>query len=150
MGDFQQRVGLGHMDKLEVNLSHRQTLSRYYSEALPSHGWHFNGYFNGQETILLRFPLEVRNKLLVLKESARAGIELGSWFETPLHPLPLADHHLVDYRLGSCPVAESTASRVINLPLHERVTPTDADRIVQFVLSTASPTPYYTERLAES
>jgi perosamine synthetase len=149
MGDFQQRVGLAHIDNLEVNLSHRQTLSRYYSDTLPGHGWHFNGHFNGQEAILLRFPLEVKNKPLVLKESSRAGIELGSWFETPLHPLPLVDHHLVDYRLGSCPVAESTASRVINLPLHERVTPSDAEKIVQFILSTASPTPCYTERLAE-
>ena len=139
MGAFQQRVGLAQMDNLEMNLSHRQALSRYYSEALHRHGWRFDGHLNCRETILLRFPLEVQNKDRVLKEASSAGIELGSWFETPLHPLSLSDHHLIDYKLGSCPVAESTASKVINLPLHERVTRSDADRIVQFVVSHASP-----------
>jgi perosamine synthetase len=141
MGAFQQRVGLAQMDNLEVNLSHRQALSRYYAETFQRHGWRFDDHLNCRETILLRFPLEVENKTRLLKESAHAGIELGSWFETPLHPLPLADHHLVDYQLGSCPVAESTANKVVNLPLHERVSLSDADRIVQFVLSHASSTP---------
>jgi perosamine synthetase len=139
MGAFQQRVGLAHMDNLEVNLSHRQSLSRYYSETLPSHGWRFNGHLNCRESILLRFPLEVQNKHRVLKEASRTGIELGSWFETPLHPLSLADHHLVDYQVGSCPVAEATAARVINLPLHQRVSQSDADRIVRFVFLHCSP-----------
>jgi perosamine synthetase len=138
MGTFQQRVGLAQMDKLEVNLSHRRALSRYYSETLRRHGWRFDDHLNCIETILLRFPLEVENKTRVLKESSRAGIELGSWFETPLHPLLLADHHLVDYQLGSCPVAESTANKVVNLPLHERVTRSDAEKIAQFVLSHTS------------
>jgi perosamine synthetase len=139
MGAFQQRVGLAQMDNLEVNSSHRQALSRYYLEIFHQHGWPMGNCSKCRETTLLRFPLEVQNKDRVLKEASSVGIELGSWFETPLHPLSLADHHLVDYQLGSCPVSESTASKVINLPLHERVSRSDAGRIVQFVLSHASP-----------
>jgi perosamine synthetase len=138
MGAFQQRVGLVQMDNLEMNLSHRQALSRYYSETLHRHGWRFDDHLNCRETIPLRFPLEVENKPRVLKEASGAGIELGSWFETPLHPLPLADHYLVDYELGSCPVAESTANNVVNLPVHERVSRSDANRIARFVLSHTS------------
>jgi perosamine synthetase len=107
------------------------------------HGWPVCDRPDSAETTLLRFPLEVENKTYVLKESSRAGIELGSWFETPLHPLPLADHHLIDYQLGSCPVAESTTAKVINLPLHERVTRSDAARISEFVLSHTSPAVSY-------
>jgi perosamine synthetase len=139
MGSFQQRVGLSRIDDLKVNLSHRQALSRYYAETLVHHGWGFDGNANCGDTVLLRFPLKVQDKSRVLNESSRAGIELGSWFETPLHPLSLADHHRVDYQLGSCPVAESTANEVINLPLHERVTRTDAEKIAQFVVSHSSP-----------
>ncbi|RMF88550.1 MAG: hypothetical protein D6736_10225, partial [Nitrospinota bacterium] len=75
-----------------------------------------------------------------LEAACRAQIELGSWFETPLHPIPLHAHARVGYRLGSCPVSEATAAQVINLPLHERVTSDDAERIVRFLLSHSAPT----------
>jgi perosamine synthetase len=148
MGAFQEQAGLAQLKNLDVNLSHRQALSRHYSETLSRRGWGFDGHLNCRETVLLRFPLEVEDKTRVLNDSRGAGIELGSWFETPLHPLPLSDHHLVDYQLGSCPVAESTASRVVNLPLHERVTQSDAERIAHFVLSHASPTQSHTSEIS--
>jgi dTDP-4-amino-4,6-dideoxygalactose transaminase len=64
-------------------------------------------------------------------------VELGTWFETPLHPLPLGEHYRYGYRLGSCPVAESVAAGAINLPLHERVAEPDASRVIEFILSAA-------------
>jgi dTDP-4-amino-4,6-dideoxygalactose transaminase len=75
----------------------------------------------------------------ILEEARRKQIELGTWFETPLHPLPLDQHRLIGYELGTCPTAESTAFGVINLPLHERVTSGEAERIVDFVISHAAP-----------
>ncbi len=141
MGAFQQRVGLGQIgdSKIEMNSAHRQTLSRFYCETLGRQGWRFDDRLSSGATCLLRFPLEVTAKARLLNDSRSAAIELGSWFETPLHPLRLQDHYLVDYQLGSCPVAESSASKVINLPLHERVTATDADRIARFVFSQSAP-----------
>lgn len=139
MCDFQQRAGMDGINSLETNSAHRRFLERYYSEIFHRHGWPIYSQLNSADTRLLRYPLEVANKTRLLKESSRAGIEIGSWFETPLHPLPLNDHHLVNYQLGACPVAESTAAHVINLPLHERVTKSDAERIAHFVLNHASP-----------
>jgi perosamine synthetase len=137
MSSFQQRAGIEEIKKLELNSTHRQLLGRYYSETFRRHGWPVYSYLDSGETRLVRYPLEVANKADLLKESSRAGIELGSWFETPLHPLSLNDHHLLDYRLGSCPFAESAAAKVVNLPLHERVTKPDAERIVDFILTHA-------------
>jgi hypothetical protein len=48
---------------------------------------------------------------------------------------------MINYRLGSCPNAETTATNTINLPLHERVTQADAEKIVGFVLSHTTPAP---------
>jgi dTDP-4-amino-4,6-dideoxygalactose transaminase len=93
--------------------------------------------FDGESPTLLRYPLLVANKLGFVKMACRASIEIGTWFETPLHPLPLSRHHLAAYEIGSCPIAESTAAHVINLPLHGRVTQPAAERIVQFVLTHA-------------
>ena len=75
----------------------------------------------------------------MLEKSRRAGVEIGSWFETPLHPLPLSEHHRIEYQSGCCPIAESTANQVINLPLHDRVDRPEAERIVRFLISEAYP-----------
>ena len=139
MSEFQQRVGLAEVEKLSENSSHREFVSRYYADSLRERGWPLKKSFDLAEVSLLRFPLQVRRKADVLKSSRHAHVEIGSWFETPLHPLPLDKHHLINYRLGSCPNAESTAQTVINLPLHNRVTKTEAERIVRFILSQTSP-----------
>ena len=62
----------------------------------------------------------------------KAGIELGSWFECPLHPIetPLA---LYDYEIGMCPEAEKATEEVVNLPLHPRVNEKTAEKTVQFI-----------------
>jgi perosamine synthetase len=139
MGPLQKRSGLAQISSLYAKSSRRKALSKYYLETFYRHGWPVSGYVVCRGSTLLRFPIHVENKPRLLEESCRAGIELGSWFEAPLHPLPLADHHLMEYRLQSCPVAESTANTVVNLPLHEHVTDIDAERIAQFVLSHSSP-----------
>jgi perosamine synthetase len=139
MSEFQQRAGLAQLKMLQENSAHRRFLTKFYSDWLLKHGWPVDHNLNSEGTAVLRYPLRVESKAKVLEESRRAKIEMGSWFETPLHPLPLSAHHIVGYELGSCPVAESTAATVINLPLHERVTEAEAERILHFVHSRASP-----------
>ena len=67
-----------------------------------------------------------------LEQAAGAGIELGSWFECPLHPFetPLESY---DYEIGMCPEAEKAAREVVNLPLHERAHEKTVNRSVDFI-----------------
>ena len=139
MSKFQERAGLAQIEKTDVNAMHRRRLTKYYSESFRRRRWPVDDNLDSDELTLLRYPLQVMNKANILEQSRRMQIELGSWFETPLHPLPLDYHHIVAYQLGTCPMAESTAAKVINLPVHERVTQAEAERIVDFVLSHASP-----------
>jgi dTDP-4-amino-4,6-dideoxygalactose transaminase len=134
MSEFQKRVGLSLVRRLQDNEAHRQELTQYYSDALRQKGWPKS---RGVDGMLLRYPLLVGNKIGLLEKARHGGIELGSWFETPLHPLPLGAHDRVAYQIGACPVAESTAASVVNLPLHERVSRSEAQRIVDFVLAHA-------------
>jgi dTDP-4-amino-4,6-dideoxygalactose transaminase len=133
MSVFQQGSGLSHLLRLEDNEAHRRHLVQYYSDALRQQGWPAFGP-DAESPTLLRYPLLVANKAALMEKARHAGIELGTWFETPLHPLALSEHYLAAYQIGSCPVAESTAASVINLPLHGRVTRPEAERIIQFVL----------------
>jgi perosamine synthetase len=87
--------------------------------------------------VLLRYPVQVANKERLLADARRAHVELGSWFESPLHPVPMDRHERFGYREGECPRAEVTARRVVNLPLHPRVSASEANRIATFFLGHA-------------
>lgn len=137
MSGFQKGVGLSHLLRLQDNEMHRRHLTQYYSDVLRQEGWPALRGLDSESPALLRYPLLVANKAALLENARHSGIELGTWFETPLHPLPLSRHDLAAYQVGSCPVAESTAASVVNLPLHGRVTEPEAEKIVQFVLAHA-------------
>jgi perosamine synthetase len=83
-------------------------------------------------SMLLRYPLLVANKLELLDKAKQARVELGSWFESPLHPLPLTEHHRLGYRVGQCPNAERATRETVNLPLHQKITPEEALRVLEF------------------
>ena len=64
--------------------------------------------------MLLRHPVLVANKEELLDKAKQARVELGSWFETLLHPLPLSEHPRLGYRVGqlrvcSCQLAVCSA-----------------------------------------
>jgi dTDP-4-amino-4,6-dideoxygalactose transaminase len=74
----------------------------------------------------------VKDKKKALEDAASAGIELGSWFECPLHPIetPLEAY---DYTPGQCPEAETASREVVNLPLHPRAGEKTVRRTVEFI-----------------
>jgi dTDP-4-amino-4,6-dideoxygalactose transaminase len=139
MGNLQRRTGQVAINSMKQNALHSQRLARYYETALQAHGWPLNKHLNSDELVLLRFPILVANKFQILECARSANVEIGSWFDTPLHPLSLKEHKTMGYRLSGCPVAEITAARVINLPLHSRITESDAKKVVELVLKHAIP-----------
>jgi dTDP-4-amino-4,6-dideoxygalactose transaminase len=82
--------------------------------------------------VLVRYPIRVKDKQQALHDAADAGVELGSWFECPLHPIetPLSAY---GYMLGMCPQAEKAAEEVVNLPVHSRVSEKTVRRTVEFI-----------------
>jgi perosamine synthetase len=139
MSSFQYRLGLQEIPRIQENSAHRENLTRYYLASLRRHNWPTDERLGSNGVRLLRLPLAVKRKSSLLDEARRARIEIGSWFESPLHPLRLAEHKAIYYVPGSCPVAESTARHVINLPLHRRVNHDEAEKVIGFVLSHTSP-----------
>ena len=80
----------------------------------------------------LRFPLLVDGREQLLEAARRERIELGDWFNAPLHPAE-ANGQVFGYELGMCPIADSFATRIVNLPTHQHVTFTEAARILAFL-----------------
>jgi dTDP-4-amino-4,6-dideoxygalactose transaminase len=132
---MQARSGVRRLKKIEQNLSHRRKMAMLYDHLLENKGWKSRDYDRtATQPVMVRYPLRIAEKAKALGEAARAGIELGSWFECPLHPIetPLASY---DYEIGMCPEAEKASREVVNLPLHPRANEKTVRKSVEFITS---------------
>jgi len=129
----QARSGLRQLKKIEQNISHRTEMALLYDRLLKSKGWKSRTYDRAvMQPVIVRYPVRIAEKERALRQAAKAGIELGSWFECPLHPIetPLASY---DYEAGMCPEAEKAGRQVVNLPLHRRANEKTINRSVDFI-----------------
>jgi len=132
---MQARSGIRQLGRIEENIAHRRKMAQLYDELLAAKGFK-PGRDNRDwvEPVPVRYPVRITEKDKALAQAAKAGIELGSWFESPLHPIetPLSSY---DYEPGICPEAEKAAREVVNLPLHPRVRKKTAIKTVKFITS---------------
>ena len=70
-----------------------------------------------------------RVRYVEVAAATAAGLELGRWFEAPVHPVQ-TNLAAVGYTHGVCPVSEAVCRRIVNLPCHPGVTGTDIERYV--------------------
>jgi perosamine synthetase len=129
----QARSGLAQLRRLEQNISHRRKMAQLYDRLMEEKGWPGRNYDrDSMEPVMVRYPVRIAEKDKALSQAAKAGIELGSWFECPLHPIetPLAAY---DYEMGMCPEAEKAANEVVNLPLHARAGEKAVRRSAEFI-----------------
>ncbi len=133
MSCVQARSGLRQLDKIERNIAHRQSMAEYYDELLEEKGWVTRQHDRSTaQPVMVRYPVRIAEKAQALAEAARSGVELGDWFECPLHAIeaPLADY---DYEDRMCPEGEKASKEVVNLPLHPRVNKKTANKTVEFI-----------------
>jgi dTDP-4-amino-4,6-dideoxygalactose transaminase len=132
MGTAQARSGLRQLEKLDKNIAHRRKMRTVYDQLLTDAGFDIPKIPDYMDPVLVRYPLRVADKEKALAEAPAHGVEVGSWFECPLHPIE-TPMHLYDYEQGMCPVAEKASREVINLPTHPRAGLRTAKRTVEFI-----------------
>ena len=132
MSSRQARLGLRAVRRLAADIEHRRKLSHLYERQLELHGWLPPRLPPQSDPVLVRYPVRVTNKKRALAMAARRFIELGSWFECPLHPIetPLGSY---GYEAGMCPEAERASREVVNLPVHTRASAVTVQRTVEFI-----------------
>ncbi len=77
---------------------------------------------------LLRFPILVENRDLVLEDARKQNIYLGQWYNQPVAPKGIPLKRL-GYQMGRCPVAEKICQQIINLPTN--ITKNQAEKVIQ-------------------
>ncbi len=140
MGQAQARAALRQMRRIERNLSHRRQLRRVYDDLLAKAGWPAPPIGEEMDPVLVRYPVRVADKARAVAEAPGKLIELGTWFECPLHPIE-TPMHLYGYHDGLCPTAEKACREVVNLPMHGRAGGATARRSVAFLTGIGPPKP---------
>ena len=133
MSNVQARSGIDQLKKLDKNIAHRKVTANLYDDLLTDKGWTPRQYDKSvMDPVMVRYPVRINEKEKALAQAASAGVELGNWFECPLHPIetPLQAY---DYEPGMCPEAEKAALQVVNLPLHPRANKKTVARTVDFI-----------------
>jgi dTDP-4-amino-4,6-dideoxygalactose transaminase len=138
MAECQARRGLRELRRIQENISHRKRMTAFYHAELPRLGFAPLGVPAAEDMPLLRYPLRVANKEEVLVRAVDARVEIGSWFEIPLHP---AGTRMEDfgYIEGMCPEAERASREVVNLPTHLKVDQRTAEKTLDFLARHAKP-----------
>lgn len=117
-------------------LVRRKNLKRVYDEALLASGLSTLHVADYADPVLLRYPVRVRNKAQVIARAQQSRVELGDWFNHPLHPRE-ANAEAFGYRPGICREGERAAEEVVNLPLTERTDERTARKAVEFLKQVA-------------
>ncbi len=132
MSWMQSRLILHGLRGLDRYIEHRKRIRDLYDRALAAAGFTPLVDAPNSESVVLRYPLAVPAKEELIAEARKERIELGDWFNHPLHPLGWSLDDL-GWRDGICPRAEEAARSVINLPMHSRIGERDVDQIVSFL-----------------
>ncbi|MFA6175749.1 MAG: DegT/DnrJ/EryC1/StrS family aminotransferase [Phycisphaerae bacterium] len=134
MSSIQAGAGIRQLKKLENNIAHRRQMAKLYDELLSQNGWSIRNYNKEiMNPVMVRYPVRIKEKDKAIQQAASAGIELGTWFECPLHPVetPLEKY---GYKIGMCPEAEKAAKETVNLPLHPRVSEKTVRKTIDFIM----------------
>jgi len=121
------RVGRRQLRRLNAMNAHRRKIALYYNVHLKNLEKR-----QLQETYLLRYPLKVKKKEKLKRSLLQKGIEVGEWFEAPLHPKE-TKHEAFNYLFGECPKSETLTKEIINLPIGPKVTLKDAEKIIRYI-----------------
>jgi len=132
MSRLQEWVARRKIANLGRLINHRRKLKQLYDDALASAGLPIFQIPAHADAVLLRYPIRVADKERVLTEARRLRIELGDWFNHPLHPKG-ANVAVLGWREGMCPEGERAAREVVNLPLHSRIGEREVERAVRLI-----------------
>jgi len=138
MSAGQARAGLRQLKNVERNLAHRRRMRTVYDDLLRKAGWPVPLIPDHMDPVLVRYPVRVTDKARAVAEAPGEGVEIGTWFECPLHPIetPLEQY---DYTPGMCPTAEQACREAVNLPTHPRASEATARRSVEFLATVGPP-----------
>ena len=127
---------LHQLNKLEQIQKQRKKICQFYQQQFPNFQIpHSKPVSSPQQPFsnfsLIRYPLCVNNRDLIITKTSKNNIYLGKWYDQVVGPKELKLDR-VGYRKGSCPVAEDISRKIINLPTN--ISETDAKKVINVLV----------------
>ena len=135
LSNIQAKVGLSQLRALNQNLEHRRKVATYYKNSLTKFNYKIKIPENNDKLYnpsYIRFCLLVEDREKIKKFFLSKGVELGEWFNCPIHPRETSLNN-VFYKTGSCPVAEHITGHNVNLPTHLKISMKQASYIIKIL-----------------
>ena len=132
LSDWQARTGAERIHGLEGRIERRRAIARRYSDWLVDHGRTAPAEPMGASHSFLRYPLRVLDRTSFISAAERAGIDLGDWFVSPLHPVTSGLERW-GYREGTAPAAEAACAEIVNLPTEPSLSERNIERVLAFL-----------------
>lgn len=132
---WQAKLALRQVNDLAATAASRRAKAEGYKEMLDQY------IPKGVQQLgaaSVRVPLLVSNRDEVVAHLRAHGVQANDiWYDVPVSPARF--YSKVQYPEAECPVAVRVASRLVNLPTHERITPADIEYIAKLVREVAKP-----------
>jgi dTDP-4-amino-4,6-dideoxygalactose transaminase len=131
--DFQGRIGLAQLRKLDAALARARSIAEFYNRELQ----HIPGLtvapmIPGSTYASYTVRVEQRDRIDFRRRMLDQGVEVGTNFR---YTLPQLDAYRA-YADGLCPRAEQAAREVVNLPCYPGLSRVEAQRVVECTRST--------------
>lgn len=131
LSNIQARVGLSQLKNINSNLKHRREIASYYRESIKELNYKIPECIDSSyKPSYIRYWFIVEDKEEMQEYFEKEEIELGEWFNSPLHPRGSALENL-GYQKGSCPFSEYITTHNLNLPTHMKISEKYAKRIIR-------------------
>lgn len=121
LSDIQIKKGIQNIKKLPAALQKRKENAQIYTEYLKNRNKNHVPLYLFDNHSFLKYPLLVKNRKEILRLAEKNKIELGEWFNSPLHPV---QHDFERWQLNPelFPNAVLAGKQVINLPIDTKNT----------------------------
>lgn len=129
MSDIQAELLFNQYHNLDNLNKHRETITAIYDTELKKE----LRFKKTNGSILLRYPLLIKNSNILKKKMLEREIITGRWYSSVVFPLERKDLRGVKYIKGDCKNAEEASRYIFNLPTNIEVTEEDAKYIVNVV-----------------
>jgi len=128
----QARLGADRLRNLPREVGRRRRIAHIYSDWLVERGRTAAEEPAGQEHPFLRYPLRVTDLQRFMSAAELAGIDLGDWFVSPVHPV--SDRlERWGYLAGTAPNAERACREIVNLPTDPTLGNDDVEQVIGFM-----------------
>ena len=131
-GPYQKRLIKRLSGQIEEVIEHRRNIAHQYHSICRGLGIEAPFEPGYAEHSFLRYVILAKDKQRVIDEAVRFGVEIGDWFDCPLHPAGSPLEKLY-YSWGMCPNAEYLTERMINLPTHMKIEGRYVEKVGRFL-----------------